>query len=140
VAAVTPAEERIDHEAAIKLAQLIVKNGSFGDHSARTMARHYLDLMEEDDPLPATEASPRANLPESAQPDHSCGPGCPKCAAEYLDAKERAESAQPEDCPKCRHAQHEPGCCGVTLGTGYFGPSLCQCGVADRIAELEAPQ
>jgi chromosome segregation ATPase len=37
-----------------------------------------------------------------------------------------------ERCEKCHHDPHEPGSCGVNVGTGHFGPVLCRCGANDE--------
>ena len=34
-------------------------------------------------------------------------------------------------CEKCGHTAHEPGHCGVNVGTGYHGLVLCRCGLAE---------
>ena len=38
------------------------------------------------------------------------------------------EAAESTECEKCKHGSHEPGACGVNVGTGYLGTVLCRCG------------
>lgn len=64
---------------------------------------------------------------------------------ELVEALERVTLSTPEDvqlvydalakvrgeatCEKCKHPAHEPGACGVNVGTGYLGSVSCRCGV-----------
>ena len=42
-----------------------------------------------------------------------------------------ASNPATKTCERCRHQAHEPGACGVNVGTGYQGPVPCRCGVSD---------
>lgn len=42
-------------------------------------------------------------------------------------------------CEKCGHTAHEPGQCGVNVGTGYHGLVPCRCGLAEDGAARVCP-
>jgi hypothetical protein len=48
---------------------------------------------------------------------------------DLLDLLAASPSDGGGECDKCGHAAHKPGDCPANVGTGYFGPVLCRCGV-----------